>query len=83
MLRDTNTDGEYPEIFLVFTKVRKIKRSINKIIKDNEKNNLSKKEDMKSFKSLIILHDEISFFQVKSISYIFRLLTVIRYIKIR
>ena len=36
-------DGEYPEIFLVFTKVRKIKKSINKIIKDNEKNNLSKK----------------------------------------
>ena len=36
-------DGEYPEIFLVFTKVKKIKKSINKIIKDNEKNNLSKK----------------------------------------
>ncbi len=36
-------DGEYPDIYLIFTKVRKIKQSVNKIIKDNEKNTLSKK----------------------------------------
>ena len=36
-------DKGYPDIYLVFTKIKKIKMSINKIIKDNGKNNLSKK----------------------------------------
>ena len=36
-------DKEFPDIYLIFTRIKKIKKSINKIIKDNEKNNLSKK----------------------------------------
>jgi hypothetical protein len=36
-------DKEFPDIYLVFTRIKKIKKSINKIIKDNSKNNLSKK----------------------------------------
>ena len=36
-------DKEHPAIYLIFTKIKKIKKSINKIIKDNGKNNLSKK----------------------------------------
>lgn len=36
-------DKEFPDIYLIFTRIKKIKKSINKIIKDNEKNNLTKK----------------------------------------
>ena len=36
-------DKEYPDIYLIFTRIKKIKKSINKIIKDNSKNNLTKK----------------------------------------
>lgn len=36
-------DGKYPEVHLIFTKVKKIKRSINKIKSDFEKNNQTKK----------------------------------------
>jgi hypothetical protein len=36
-------DGEFPEVHLIFTKIKKIKRSIKKIQKDFEKGNLTKK----------------------------------------
>jgi hypothetical protein len=36
-------DGKFPEVFIIFTKVRKIKKSINKIIKDTDKNSITKK----------------------------------------